>query len=150
MSKTTKSEKAEAIARLREIVPPGTTIRCVLRHVSRSGMMRRIDFYAPGADADGSVSMNFLTGLISKACGYPFPRDGSGLKVTGCGMDMGFAVVYDLAATLYPDGFKCLGACNRGNRRGCPSADHSNGMSYRRGRMHNGHQGGYALRCEWL
>lgn len=44
--KVSKKDQAEAIARLRELLPPGATAYSVLRHVSRSGMQRQIDFYA--------------------------------------------------------------------------------------------------------
>lgn len=124
--------KTEAIARLRELCPPGSTILCVLDHVSRSGMSRRINFYA---DSEGQP---WLNGLIEKLGQYKRGAGGDGLRVDGCGMDMGFAVVYDVARTIYAEGFDCVG-----DR--CPSNDHSN-------RENNSHHrdGGYALKHRWL
>lgn len=137
MDRRTKAQraadaKAEAIEHLRELCPPGSTILCVLGHASRSGMSRRINFYSDGPDPV------YLSGLIEKLGHYKRPANGDGLRVDGCGMDMGFAVVYDTAQTLYPDGFDCIG-----DR--CPSNDHSN-------RENNAHHrsGGYAIRHRWL
>ena len=87
--------RSQACAELREILKPGDTVYCVLRNVSRSGMSRQIDFYAEG--------MQYLTGYIAEACDYPRHKGGP-LKVGGCGMDMGFSVVYNLGAVLWPNG----------------------------------------------
>jgi len=75
---------------------------------------------------------------VAKAGLGAFDRKNDGVKVQGCGMDMGFHLAYNLAWTLYPDGFDCIG-------EHCPSNDHSN-------REHNTHHkdGGYALLHRWL
>lgn len=44
--------------------------------------------------------------LAARAMGDTFDSDRQGLKVGGCGMDMGFHVVYGLGRTLYPKGVK--------------------------------------------
>jgi len=78
---------------------------------------------------------------IAKALGMRFDRDREGIKVSGCGMDMGFHVVYNLSRTLFQDAFTCIG-------KTCPSNDHSNGdRNYRR---HKHSDGGYALKHRWL
>jgi len=87
--------RAAAIERLKEILSPGDTVYSIIRSVSRSGMSRTIDFY--------SKDHAYLTGLISNACGYTRDKRGA-LKVSGCGMDMAFAVVYDLGKALWPRG----------------------------------------------
>ncbi len=110
----------EARAHLRALLPVGTTVTCVLRSVARSGMSRRIDFYKLGADG----SHDWLTSRIARALGDGGEVD-KGLRVSGCGMDMGFHVVHELAARLYPDGFGCIGDTPGGAR--CPSNDHMNG-----------------------
>jgi len=136
----TRSERDEALDRLRELLHPGDTVYTVLRHVSRSGMSRRIDLYVI---VDGRP--RWLSGLAAKACGYRL-ADGVGgrsLHVSGGGMDMGFSVVYGLSQTLWPDGHPCTGDA-------CPSNDHVNDRrgDYTPGRHHA--DGGYALRQEWL
>lgn len=128
-------DKQLAILRLRELCPPGSTILCVLDHVSRSGMSRRITFYANDADT------SYLNGYIAKLGHYKQPANSDSLRVDGCGMDMGFAVVYDIGATIYGDGFECLG-----DR--CPSNDHSNGDRDYSPHMHS--SGGYSLKHRWL
>lgn len=108
-------EKAQAIERLRAFLPPGSTVYCVLRHISSSGMSRRIDMYTIGEDRQPV----YLSGLVSKAIGMRL-SDKGGIVVGGCGMGMGMHLVYEMSATLYRDGFGCIG-------EGCPSNDHSNG-----------------------
>jgi hypothetical protein len=103
-------DEAEAArSRLRELLPPGSTVYCVLRHVSRSGMSRAISFYAI---VDGEP--RWLSGYIARALIYEedgkplYPmskRHESSNVVGGCGMDMGFAVVYDLSYALHGDGY---------------------------------------------
>ena len=116
---TTKQEKNEAIESLRALFPPGSTAHTILRHVSRSGMSRAIDVYKLAGDDARRCSR-----LVSEATGITFSEKREALQVGGCGMDMGFHVVYELSHALYPDGFECIGD-TEGNR--CPSNDHSNG-----------------------
>ena len=100
----------------------------------------------------------WLSRLVSTAVGFTFNEKYEDLNVGGCGMDMGFEVVYQLSARLYPDGFGCIG-------EKCPSNDHSNGD---RDYTPHGHrkavhvpndsdalnhwhrEGGYALKQRWL
>lgn len=90
--------KAEAIAQLREWIKPGDTVYTVLRHKSRSGMQRVI-----GVVMD--APMQDRTYLVGIALGYSFDDNRNGLRVTGCGSDMGFELVYNLGRVLFPDGF---------------------------------------------
>lgn len=142
-----EKEKQEAIEQLRKWLKPGDTVYTVLRHVSRSGMQREISLYVI---KDGEPQ--WLDGWASKALGERIGKR-EGLVVGGCGMDMGFHLVYNLSRTLWPDGFGCVGdrvtvvdqytaetcpgdhsrwpACDhKGShtaRQACPSNDHSNG-----------------------
>lgn len=120
--KICKEDRAEALAWLRKLVKPGDRVYCVIRHVARSGMSRNIDFYVIRQNQP-----RFLTGYIGKACGYRHARNG--LVVSGCGMDMGFAVVYELGERLWPKGTRKP----HGTRNGQPDS-----------------AGGYALKHEWL
>jgi hypothetical protein len=131
-----EADKAEAIERLRKILKPGDTVRTVLRHVSSSGMSRVIDLYAvSGGD------LIWLSGMASTACGFKMDPKRQGIRIGGCGMDMGFAIVYELSSVLFRDRFECIG-----DR--CPSNDHSNGDRDRTPHKHS--DGGYALRHSWL
>jgi hypothetical protein len=91
--------KDEARVRLLEELKPGDTVFCILRHCSRSGMRRHIDFCVI---RDGDHRL--LTGDIGHLLGYSRPPKGDGLIVDGCGMDMGFSVVYHLGSALWPKG----------------------------------------------
>ena len=131
-----KSERAEAVARLREWLKPGDTVYCVLRHVSRSGMSRVIQVVKPEGD-----DMVYLGYNVAAAIDAPYDRKREGVKMGGCGMDMGFALVYELAHALWPDGYECIG-------EKCPSNDHVNGD--RNYGPHHHNSGGYALKSRWL
>ena len=96
-----QAEREDAIAKLREGLKPGDTVHTILRHVSRSGMSRRIDLVKLTNDEP-----RYLTWLAAKAIGCRSTGNGEGLVVGGCGMDMGFHVVYELSRVLFPKGFK--------------------------------------------
>ena len=121
---------------LHKFVQPGDTVYTILRHVSRSGMSRVISCYIKT-----DTGMQWLDGWIARVGIYRLDREREGLKIGGCGMDMGFAIVYDLSYQLFKDGFTCIG-------EGCPSNDHSNGD--RNYEPHQHSDAGYALRHRWL
>ncbi len=139
----TKAEREQARARLLDIIEPGDIIYTVLRDVSRDGMNRTIVPYLLPREASSQARPLWLAYNVARACDYRYDERREGVRVGGCGMDMGFALVYDLAYTLWPDGFACLGA-----GRDCPSSDHSNGAKPHKGKHHR--DAGYALRQRWL
>lgn len=67
--------------------------------------------------------------LAARAMDDTFDRDRQGIKIGGAGMDMGFALVYNLGRTMWPKGTKKP----HGTRNGVPDGD-----------------GGYALAHAWL
>ena len=83
---------------LLNILKPDDTVYTVLRHVSRSGMQRRIDLYT---FRDNKPV--YLSGYYAIMNGETPPRDG--YKVGGCGMDMGFHLVYGLSSSLFGNGY---------------------------------------------
>ena len=136
MTKKEKQEKkTEARQRLLEILKPGDTVQCILRTVSRSGMSRRIDFYTIKADGNEGIEKLFLTAFISRLLNYTYTVDDwgnkKGLRVDGCGMDMGFEVVYNIGRHLWPKGDGKFTINRNGDPR--PETD-----------------GGYLLRHNWL
>lgn len=137
-TKAQQKERAEAIERLREVMPPGTTVYTILRHVSQSGMMRHISVKT---GLEGQHDWDVALATDSRLA----PRDG--IKVGGAGMDMGFHLVYSLSYNLYPDGFDCIAQDLPEHERGrkCPSNDHSN-----REHLTHHRDGGYALRQRWI
>lgn len=89
--------RTEAFNRLRSLLRPGDTIHGVIRHVSASGMSRRIDFYLLT-----NQDKIYLTTDIGRVLDYKV-SDKGGLVVGGCGMDMIFHVVHNLGYALYRD-----------------------------------------------
>ncbi len=134
--KYTKQQVEEARGYLLECVKPGDKIYTILRQVSRSGMSRHISTLIIGKDGNRDI-----TYLVAKVLGERRNQDDGGLVVGGCGMDMGFEVVYRLGYALWPDGFTCIG-------EHCPSSDHVNGDRDYTPHIHK--SGGYALKQEWL
>jgi hypothetical protein len=142
-------EREEAITRLREWITPGDTLYCVLRSCSRSGMSRIIDLQGFKPTTTGELQ-HFSYGYnAALALGWGYDRKREGVKVGGCGMDMGFHLVYSLSSVLFPNGYGCLGQGKRCSLHGdigpcdscpkcgnslhvsrgpsCPASDHSNG-----------------------
>lgn len=161
MTTKAQTEREEATAFLRERIKPGETLYTIVRHVARSGMSRKIS----ALQLEGAQHWDWSL-KIGKAIGMPVDRDLGAVKVGGCGMDMGFHLVYELSRCLFPDGFGCIG-------KGCPSNDHSNGdrdytphgafVPWKAEKKASGlydvesqshkhwhRDGGYALRQRWL
>jgi hypothetical protein len=117
----------------------------LVRHVSRSGMSRDISVYLASPWDDGLVN---VSRLVAEATGYSESRNTAAVRIGGAGMDMGFAVVYDLSRAVFRDGFLCSGEPD------CPANDHVNERSdarkagYSKGRKHS--DPGYALSQRWL
>ena len=123
MARITKSERAEAIARLRDWIKPGDTVYTILRHVSRSGMQREIGIVLLSTERDGRTVDLHPNHAVATALDYRLGKH-DGVIVGGCGMDMGFHLVYELSHTLYPE-YRCLGPGVNGRGR-CPSNYHVN------------------------
>lgn len=119
-TKAQQAERAEAIERLREWIKPGDTVYTILDHVSASGMSRDIRVVIPQADADGKIDFIHPNHAIQVALGLRRASKGDGVRVGGCGMDMGFHLVYELSHVLYGAGYQCLG------KGKCPSPYHVN------------------------
>ena len=136
MARTSKPQQQRAIERLREQIKPGNIIYTDLKHVSRSGMMRHINVFIMRDNEPVNITRFVADALDIRQTDAFGP-----LKVSGCGMDMGFYVVYSLSRTLFPDGFTCTG-------HECPSNDHSNGD--RDYTPHQHRDGEYALVHRWM
>lgn len=137
-------EKEQAIVRLRDIYKPGDTVTTVIRHVSRSGMSRSISVLGP----DVEDFVEDLSYLVARALGDKVDQKNGGVIVGGCGIDMGFHLVYSLSRTIYPV-YNCTGKSEWPNR--CPSNEHVNkGPNRDNYGVGNAHSDGYALRQRWL
>ena len=100
------AERDAARATLRELVEQSQkrrdgspVIYTFLRHVSKSGMSRDITLKI----VDGDGTLRDITYTAALAIGEK-PRDNYGrrvIRVHGCGMDMGFHLVYSVSHALY-------------------------------------------------
>jgi hypothetical protein len=126
--KVSKTEREEAFATLHSMLKPGDTVYTICDHVSRSGMSRDIRLVVIKTDDKGGSYMLHPNYSVSKLLGIPQAKR-DGLKMGGCGMDMGFALVYALGAAMWPNGTDKP----HGTRNGEPDT-----------------VGGYALKHRWL
>lgn len=134
-SKAKIAEIEKTKGKLRLLLPPGSIVYTSLNHVSRSGMQRAISTYIIIKNDVRDISYD-----VAEIIGSTIHKKG-GIKIDGCGMDMGFAIVHQLSYALYPNGFECIG-------ENCPSNDHCNGD--RNYEPHHHNSGGYAFRHRWL
>ena len=132
-----EQERLEAIEIIKKFVKPGDCLYTVLRSVSRSGMYRHIDLYAIHENEHV-----YLSGWAATALGWTRCKDGA-IGVSGCGIDTGFEVVYNLGWALFGHSWECIG-------EKCPSNDHVNNYKSPRGAGVVHTEGGYALRQQWL
>lgn len=130
-----EQERQEAIERLRGWIKPGDTVYTILRHVSSSGMTRHVGVVLMPSYDHGILHP---ISAVSKALGLKVNKNCDGVILGGCGMDMGFHLVYELGYVLYPE-YPCLG-------ENCPSNFHFNSPNGKEAI----HKGGYALRHQWL
>jgi len=124
MATITKTAQDEARAQLRAMLKPGQTIYTRLQHCSRSGMMRVIDLLV----IEDSEPRR-ITWLACKATATTYNEKHEGMRMDGCGMDMGFAAVYDLGRSLWPEGTPEPHSTRNGVSDSC---------------------GGYALKHRWI
>lgn len=101
MAKVSKSRKEFCKKHLLEILKPGDTIYCTLRHVSRSGMSRVIELYAT---EDNRLRRIGLLAADLLELSYT-DKYGGGIRVSGVGMDMGFWLVSNLSYELFNDDY---------------------------------------------
>lgn len=89
-------DKDEAVERLTALFAGDEkpVVSTILRHVSASGMSRDISLYYKDINITYSVAMA-LGDKVKSSHGF------NAIRVQGCGMDMGFHLVYSLSCVLY-------------------------------------------------
>ncbi len=130
-TKLSKKEKEEICNNLRSFLPPGKKIYGTVIHVSRSGMYRVIRLTI--THDDEIVDISWMAAKLLQG----WDNNHRGCKASGCGMDMVFALIYNLGYVLYPEGYQCIGEkCvhNSHSNRPYPFRDgsiyHSDGLGY--------------------
>lgn len=135
-------EKADAIKMLRSLARKSNYVFYTkLDHVSRSGMFRRISVYA--MEGNKPQCVNFL---IEKLGVYKRTHGSDSLGISGCGMDMGFAIVYNTSCHVFPT-YKCRGEATK-KRRSCPASIHVNEHTPRDKTAI--HKDGYCISQKWF
>lgn len=76
-------------------------IHLMLDHVSKSGMYRVFRMFI--VENDNMLEIRSLPQFEKK--NIKFNRKKNGWPISGCGMDMGFALVYDIASFYNGDGY---------------------------------------------
>ena len=100
---TMKDQDASKELLLDEYLTDTRTVYTILRSVSASGMTRHISLVVAGLDNKGKPALWDITYHASKVLGDKLhERNGHRtIKVNGCGMDMGFHLVYSLSSVLF-------------------------------------------------
>lgn len=76
---------------------------CVIKSVSKSGMSRNVTFKEI-ENLSGQPCIFPLDHFLN-AMGYPYARNGEGITLKGCGMDLIFKAIYDVLDELRRNGF---------------------------------------------
>ena len=79
-------------------IKPGMTIYTSLKHCSASGMTRAIGLHAVDKKSGEIIQLNYLA--VKLGVGN-FNKKHGGITQTGCGMDMGFDLVYRLSRKIF-------------------------------------------------
>jgi len=90
-------ERAEEL--LKEWFPKGSTAHTTVVHVARSGMSRHIKVFA----ITGERILN-ISNHVADYLDWRYTNK-EAVFVGGCGMDMGFHLIYTLSRRLYDDGY---------------------------------------------
>jgi hypothetical protein len=115
---------------LKKLFARNTKVYTSIKRVSSTGMSRHISVYV--ARKEQIINITWHVGNITE---YKRNNDTGGLVVGGCGMDMGFHLIYSLSRCLYPKGFK-LPKSQKYGRNGDTSGFDKDG--------------GYRLKQEWM
>jgi hypothetical protein len=98
MTKKQIKERDEARETLRGMLKIGDTVYTRLNHVSKSGMYRIIELLIIRDNRPQNITYLSARAMGEKTTNHPKPF---GIPVGGCGMDMGFSLVYNLGHALF-------------------------------------------------
>lgn len=89
---------ADAADRLRELLHDDPTVHVLTRHVSQSGMQRRMSLFVVSGG-----NLVDITARTAAVLGYRVRSEDHTIAVRGVGMDMQYHIVYSLSRALYSD-----------------------------------------------
>ena len=96
MTRVTKEEKEIAIEYLQLNIKEGDTLYPLVKTVASSGMSRQMVILIRT-----NTGIRNISRLIARAQGYRYNANKDCFSISGCGMDMGMAVVCDLSYLLF-------------------------------------------------
>ena len=97
MARTRTNDQTHSLEQLRQWLPKGTRVFTILRAVARSGMRREVSVVVWQPGSDRPIHPNHH---VCQVLGLRRGKN-DGVVIQGCGMDMGFHLVYELAYALY-------------------------------------------------
>ena len=99
MARTRTNDQSPSLEQLRQWLPKGSRVFTILRSVSRSGMQREVSVvvFLPGVERPIHPNHH-----VCQVLGLRRGKS-DGVVLNGCGMDMGFHLVYELAHALHGD-----------------------------------------------
>jgi len=103
--KYTKTEIQESLDLLKSWIKKGDLLHTKLNHVSKSGMTRHISIRHLKAtnNAEYPVNVSNYDYHVARVLDLSEAPNYQGVKIGGCGMDMGFHLVYSLSRALFKD-----------------------------------------------
>lgn len=104
MTKKEKVERVESAREwLRKLVPLGATVYCILKRVNRGGDYRHIQLVVVATDHNGKQVIRNISASAATLMDRKLGDSTGGVCIRGGGMDMGFALICQLAYALYGD-----------------------------------------------
>ena len=99
--KRTSEEKERELKKLQDWIKPDQKVWTKVTHIAQSGMSRSIEPYiVVGRDI---INITYSESVVLD---LPIHQRHGGVKIPGCGMDMGFKLIDDLGYVLYGKGAK--------------------------------------------
>jgi len=96
--KTKSAEREEAIACLKAQLRPGLILYTCLRRVSSTGMSRTLDLYY--VSGEEILRITWSAAIVLE---WTYDRRTEALRVSGCGLDVGYHTVASLSRILFGD-----------------------------------------------
>ena len=87
---------------LKEYFPEGSTAYTTVTKVAPSGMSRHIKVTKTRKGSEEILNWSYQ---IAKLLDMKYKDKTASIYIQGCGMDMGFHLIYDLSSELYGDGY---------------------------------------------
>lgn len=96
-------EAKESLIRILALQGKKPVIYTVMNHVSQLGMTRHINCLIPYQDDMCKLGIRCISWEVARVLEEKRDRNDGGVVVKGCGMDMGFDLIYRLSYRLYQD-----------------------------------------------